>query len=470
MVTLKLEKLKTTILIFLVLISIVLTTRIWLDITTPGIFIMFENKRNAADEKEIISFNNMSLIKPGKMIVNNNGKHSLIFNDYETGPIFNRLMEEVLDSLILLAAEEGTVSYDILSMDSIGKIRSGSNVEIIFPFSYDIQTISSLLKISPEKYSDIDKIDTIIMSFDSNLLYIIDKEENSIYKMNNKKFHSDLKFLSDMLNKLSTYSYVFLNEVDPIKYGEDVLIPVCNSPYKLPKLLAKSEVEDNNSKNIAADFFDVDLNSLRSIVEPNGTIIYTDGTEKGMKIDNKGLIEYVSYSNSEKQNKLNLSIDEQINVGTNFINTYLGFPKDTYISSIESAEDNACTIRYNYTYEGLPIINEHLEFKSPMEIEIVDGRVKKFKRLIRHIKETEEIKNIKNPLDIIDVLYKRLSEKNIEIDHVLIKDIYLAYMEFEQSNDIFMLPVWVIHLTTDKENEGEYMMNAETGVILWEPY
>ena len=308
------------------------------------------------------------------------------------------------------------------------------------------------------------------MSYDSNLFYIMDKTMGNIYEFNSEELKSNIKLILDMINRSQTYSYVFLNEVDSSKYGEDVFIPIYSSSFKLPKLSAKSEIENNNSENIAANFFDIEVSSLRSIVEPSGTVIYTDGAEKGMKIDKNGLIEYVCYSNSIKPQKSVLSIDDLVNIGTDFIKTHLGFPGDAYISSIENIKDESCVIKYNYRYEGLPVINDNFELSNPIEIEIKDGKVKRFKRLIRNINKTDEMKDIKNPLDIIDILYKRLYDKNIDTDEILIKDTYLSYLEYGYGSDIYMLPVWVVHVITGQENEGKYIMNAESGVILSEPY
>lgn len=159
-----------------------------------------------------------------------------------------------------------------------------------------------------------------------------------------------------------------------------------------------------------------------------------------------------------------------VNMATDFINKHIGFPNDAYISSVESTKDEQCIIRYDYRHEGILIINDNPELNNPMEIEISDGKVKSFKRLIRHIDEADEIKNIKNPLDIIDILYKRLSEKNIDLDEVEIMDIYLSYLGYGHEDNIYMLPVWVLHVAANEGREGKFMMNAESGVILSEPY
>ena len=465
----KLERIKTAILIFLVLISVILTTRIWLDLTTPGIFIMFKNRNIKKVQNTNNEFDNTSLIKPEKMIINNNGKHTLIFNDRDKSTIYNRITEEAISLIKNMLSSKNTVYSETLAYEFLNKLRSGSNVEVIFPFSYDTKLLSGLLGLDKTEQKDVKNIDSIIISFDNNLFYITDKNLESIHKYSFFEPKSNMKFLLDLVNKSQTYSYVFLNEIDPEKYSQDVLIPVYSSVFGLPKLTAKNEV-DGNSKNIAADFFGIDVSSLRSIVETDGTVVYTDGSEKGMKIQKDGFIEYINYSSSLRPQKLVLSTYDMVNMATDFINKHIGFPNDAYISSVESTKDEQCIIRYDYRHEGILMINDNPELNNPMEIEISDGKVKSFKRLIRHIDEADEIKNIKNPLDIIDILYKRLSEKNIDLDEVKIMDIYLSYLGYGHEDNIYMLPVWVLHVAANEGREGKFMMNAESGVILSEPY
>ena len=470
MVILKLEKFKTVLLTCLVLISIILTTRIWLDISIEGIFIMLKNKNDVNVQRADYEFDNSSLIKPEKMMINNNGKHTLIFNDRDKSTIYSRITEEALALLKNMLSLKDTVYLETLSLEFLNKLRSGSNVEIVFPFSYESKLLAGLLGLDKTEQKEVKSIDSIIISFDNDLFYITDKETDSIYKFSFFERKSNIRFLLDLINKSQTYSYLFLNEVDSAKYGEDVFIPVYSSAFKLPKLVVKNEIESGKSKDIASDFFGIETESLRSIIETDGTVIYTDGSEKGMKIQKEGFIEYINYSGSLKPQRLVLSNHDMVNIATDFIKKHIGFPNDAYISSIECVKDEHCLIRYKYRYDGLPIISDNPELKSLMEIEIFEGKVKSFKRLVRKIDESDEMKSIRNPMDVIDILYKRLYEKNIDSDEVLIKDINLAYLEYGQGDNMYMLPVWVMNVIASEGKEGEFIMNAESGVILSEPY
>lgn len=472
---LKLEKFKTIVLSFLVLISIILTTRIWLDISIEGIFIMPQNNEAARIDKVSNQFDIMSLIKPEKLILNDNGKHTLLFNDTEIGSIYDRIISDANNMLKFVLGSKESIQYEKHTLEYLDKLRLERNVEIDFPFSYDTKLLASILGVNKREWEDIKSIDSILVAFDSNVFYIVDKSGNSIHEFDSIGLKSGIRFMVDMLNSSDQYSYIFLSGVDKKKYGENVLIPIYTSPYKLPKLSAVSEIEHNGAEEIAANFFDIDMSLSRSFVDPSGTIIYTDGVDRGVKIDKSGLIEYVSYSYETKAQKLGLALEDFVRIATDFINNHLGFPKDTFISSIESVIKDekleSCIIKYDYRYEGIPIINDNLEMENPIEIEIVGGQIKRFKRLIRDVRKTDEIRDVKTPLDIIDIIYKRLCEdKNVCADDILINDIYLSYFEYGYGSNISMIPVWVVHVEAGQEKDGKYIMNAESGVILSEPY
>lgn len=459
----------------MVLISIVLTTRIWLDISIEGIFIIPKNNKATKVEEPNSHFDKASLIKPEKLILNNSGKHTLIFNDASVGSIYARITSDVKEMLKSILGSKLAIEYEKHPLEYLNKLRLGGNVEIDLPFSYDTRLLAGLLGVNKVELDDIKSIDSIFVAFDNNIFYIVDNNRGSIYEFKSEELKSNIRFMADMLNSSDTYSYIFLNNVDPEKYGENVLIPIFTSPYRLPKLSAISEVEYDGAEKIADYFFDVDITSLRSIVEPAGTIIYTYKAENGLRIDKNGLIEYVNYSYQTNPQKTAWTLEDAVNIAADFINSHLGFPKDAYISSIEPVFVNerfeSCIIRYNYRYEGIPIINDSLDMDNPMEIEIVGGEVKRFKRLVRNIKATEEMKDIKNPLDVVDIIYKRLcQDKNMSADDILIKDIYLSYFEYDHGGNISMIPVWVVHVEAGQKRTGKYIMNAESGVILSEPY
>lgn len=476
MVILRLEKFKTIILFCLVLISIILTTRIWLDISIEGIFIMPKNRETSAVEKLNSQYDKTSLIKPEKIILNNSGKHTLLFNDAEIGSIYDRIISDAKDMLKFILSSKQSMSYEKYSLEYLNKLRLKRNVEIDFPFSYDTKLLANLLGVNKTEWEeDIKSIDSILVAYDSNVFYIVDKTDNSIYEFDSEGLKSSIRFMVDMLNKSDLHSYIFLSAVDSQKYGEDVFIPTNTSSFRLPKLSATSETNESGAEEIANYFFDEDLTTVRSIIDPSGAIIYTDGTEKGIKIDKNGMIEYVSYSYQSKPQKVGMTLESAVSIATDFINKHLGFPKDAYISSIEPVINNgnieSCIIRYSYRYEGISIINDNLDMDNPIEIEVSDGEIKRYKRLVRDVVKTEEMKNIKNPLEIIDIVHKRLrQDKNLDSSDISIIDIYLSYFEYDYDSNISMIPVWIVHVKMDQGRVGKYIMNAESGVILSEPY
>lgn len=471
----KLEKIKTATLFCLVLISIILTTQIWLDLSIAGIFIMFEKQEEEVNELLSSDNDKASLIKPEKLILNDNGKHTLLLNETEIGVIYDRILEDTKNMLTLVLESKEGIESEKHSIDYMENLRAGRTVELEFPYPYDYKLFAGILGVAKVQWKDIKTIDTVFVGYDSNAVYIVDKVDGSIYEFRSKNLKSSIRVMVDMINRGSTYSYIFLNEVEPERYGEKVLIPVNIDSHTMARLSSSAETDVNNTESIADIFFDGDPSTLRSYVDPSGTVVYTDGDEKGIRISKEGIIEYVTYSTQSQHEKNEFTMLDAVNMATNFVSGHMGFPKDSYISSIEQVTRNnelySSIIRYNYRYEGVPVINEDISMDNPIEVEIVNGEIKRYKRDVKNIKKTGEELSIKNSVEIMDILLKRLSyDKNIDINDILINDIYLSYFEYGLGSQTSMIPVWVIEAEGDFGAKGRYILNAESGDILSEPY
>ncbi|SHJ14063.1 two-component system activity regulator YycH [Lutispora thermophila] len=472
----KLERLKSIVLFCLVAISIVLTTQIWLNISIEGIFIMSKNKEYKNNELLSSDNDKASFIKPEKLIINNNGKHTLLFNETEAGMIYDRILDDMKNMLsVVFEAKEG-MELEKRTLDYMEKLRAGRSVELQLPFAYDYKLLAGILGINNPNWQEIKKVDAVVVGYDSNNVYIVDKGDESIYEFRSKSLRSSIRVMVDMINRGKPYSYIFLNDIDSERYSDAVFIPVDIDKHSMPKLSSYSETDIYTIEDIAKYFFE-DPTTLRSIVDPSGTVIYTDGENQGIRISKSGVIEYVKYSISSKNDGGNFTALDAVNIATNFVNSHMGFPKDSYISSIEQTTINnklySCVIRYNYRYEGIPIVNDDVTMDNPIEVEIVNGQVKRYKRVVKNIKVTGSVMSVRKPLEIIDILFMRLNhDKKIEIDDIMIKDIYLSYLEYGINNPTSMIPVWVVEVQVDSSfnASGRFIMNAESGVILFEPY
>jgi len=437
---------------------------------------MSENKVDKTSELLSSDNDKASFIKPEKLIVNNNGERTLLLNETEVGMIYDRILDDAKDMLSVVFETKEGIELEKRQLDYMEKLRAGRTVELHFPFAFDYRLFAGILGINNPNWQEIKNIDAVVIGYDSNNVYIVDKADKSIYQFKSKSLKSSIRVMVDMINRGKPYSYIFLNDVDPERYSDVVFIPTDIEDRSMPKLSSYAETDINTSEDIASYFFK-DPATLRSIVDPAGTVIYTDGEKQGVRISKSGVIEYVNYSTQSRNDKISFTIMDAVNIATNFVNTHMGFPKDSYISSIEQTFINnklySCIIRYNYRYEGIPIVNDEVSMDNPIEVEIVNGEVKRYRRVVKTVKITGQDKTLKNPLEIIDILFIRLiNDKKIDIDDIMIKDIYLSYLEYGMSNPTSMIPVWIVEVQVEgsSNTEGRYIMNAESGVILSEPY
>lgn len=144
----KREKLKSATLFCLVLISVILTTQIWLDISIEGIFIMF--KKQEVNSNELLSSNNdkASLIKPEKLILNNNGKHTLLLNETEIGLIYDRILEDTKNMLAIIFESKEGIESEKHSMEFMKNLRTGRTIELEYPFAYDYRIYANMLGVA----------------------------------------------------------------------------------------------------------------------------------------------------------------------------------------------------------------------------------------------------------------------------------------------------------------------------------
>ena len=476
MIELKLERIKSAVLFCLVLISIVLTTQIWLNMPIEGIFIISKKTEETSNFLLTPNVEKASFLKPNKLIINNNGNHTLLLNKTEVSMIYERILEDTKNMLIAaLGATEG-IEIEKYECDYIQKLRAGQTIELQLPFPYDYKLFTYILGVESPKWQGIEHIDAVLVGYYNNNLYLVDKENNYIFEFKSKFLKSNVRAMVDMIYNSKPYSYIFLSEVDQERYSDNVLIPVNIADHSMWKLSAYPESYGYTPESIAAAFFkDKDPSTLRSIIDSEGNIVYTDGEKQGIRISKTGLIEYVNYQTKLESNNSKFTLFDAVNIATNFVNSNLGFPKDSYISSIEQETVNnelyRCLIRYNYRYEGIPIINDDINMDNPIEVEIVNGEVKRYRRIVKNIRITEEEKILKNPLEIIDILLMRLNRyKNIDMKDIRIEDMYMSYLEYGIDIPTSMIPVWVVEIEGDFKDAGKYILNAESGVILYEPY
>lgn len=469
MIILNTQRIKSFVLISLVIMSFVLTTRIWFNISIEGLFVMPQNSPLQAD----LIYDKENLLKPSKMVIHTGQNHTLLFNNTRDKNYYSFILNGSKDTI-----RDWLINYESYTLSTLPKvelqeIRKERAVELIFEYHIELENIRSLLNIEKDPWNDITNISSIIVSPFENKIYVIDENKENIYQFSSMQKPSILTGVITEIEKRNDFSDVFLNDYNKENlelYNDFAIVPV--SIATMPTLKVKNEIKFENKLDLeVARFFDEDSTNISSIKDKDGKIAFMDREEETVTIDAEGALEYYKYNISPNNTKY-IGVMEATEIATQYVNDHLEFTYDFYLSKVESRIQGGRTsyiMSFDYKYDGIPIITELDTGSSAIEVEILGKEVKRYKRNVRVIEDQGQTINIMNFVDIVDIVWGDLDNylnttKSESI--VVLNDLYLAYFE----RNAALIPVWVVDVRVEgKENkqyDRKYVIGAEEGVIL----
>lgn len=469
------ERFKSFALFSLVIMSFVLTTRIWFDISIEGLFVM--PSKDKTPYQLMTTYEKENLLKPNKVVVHMDENYTLLFNNQENHAYYSSILKgsnEIIKDL-LINKENYTVSN--IGIDQLQKVREGNTVELIFNAPFKLEYIKSLFNVEENLWNDVGQVTSIIISPIDNKIYIIDQSKAVIHQFTAVRMSNSLENTIAEIKLREDFAYVSLNvfnEEDFHIYGEYAIAPV--SIVSMPVLTVKREVETNiELSGKVAELFNDESDKISSISDIDGTVTFSDREEETVKVYADGVFEYYKY-NVTSDDIRNTDMVEAIDIAISYISKHFGFDGDFYLSEVESRPQggrNSYIVRFDYRYNGMPVITETESSKSAIEVEIVGQEVKRYKRNVRKIVQEVETVQIMTFDEILDMvqggLDNYLNIKNSE-SITKINDLYLAYY-----GDDELIPVWVVNVDiksniSDVEvtNQKTYIIGAEEGAILGE--
>lgn len=474
MIKLNRERFKSVLLLSLVILSFILTTRIWFDTSIEGIFVM--QRKDEQKEQNTKQYDKSELLRPHKMIVNFGEKSTIQYNNRINYEAYDKLFFEakkiIRDSIIA----SGKNDVNKLHLEELDRVRKMRGIDLIFNSPLEVEAVFRLLDIDiSSTYIGAEYIDEIVVAINYEKLYIIDASQSALFELNADKVQNNLDYIISSVEKLPSTTGMFLNKFQPAElYGRNVVVPAKLMRKEFPVLSSEKELlaAVGIPKSIAA-FFNDDVSSLSIIKNTDGTKVYTDRENRIVNVYINGTLEYVDYD-VQPAGVNSVNARDAVDISTEFISKHFDFPQYCYISDIvKSMQGDKYIIRYRYMYEGLPIVLDSRLNNDTIEIEIVDNKVRRYKRAVRVIKEEIEAKQVLDSIDILDILLgesvRTLSGEKI----TRFNDLYLAYYERSYQDRITYIPVWVADVEVESLEEEtalkqkkRYIINAETGIIL----
>ncbi len=468
----KRERLKSISLLFLVILSLVLTTRIWFYTSIEGIFIVPGNKTTKPDYNA--EYDKSDLLKPHKLIVGFGGSNTIQYDNEGDRDTYNKIFKEakrVIRTAILVNTKE---SVRKLPREELDSIRDARGVSFIFNIPLEAEAVYKLMNISSYPEIGIKSINEVIVARSLNKVYLYDALQDSLYEFRSEGIQNNLDFMITGLEKQPTVPCLYLDRIQPGMYGKNAVVPSKIIGKGLPVLSGEKElaVREGIIPDDIANFFSGEITSLSILKNMDGTIVYTNREGQVVKLYTNGMLEYINFD-PQPASGGTINVRNAIEISTEFVSRHFGFPDSgCYVSDIiESVKGDKYIIRYRYSYEGLPIVPASGLNGDSIEVEIVGDEVKRYKRLIRNFSGELGYKQVMDPIDVLDILLDKKLEILSGEKVKTVNDIYLAYYERYGQNIITYVPVWVADVTAERLEKGtvsnqHYIINAETGIIL----
>lgn len=427
------EKIKTLILIMLVITSVFFTSKTWIEVdysneTPNGGDFLFDNNSGI-----------MEVIAPDRIAVHLKGDKILVMNPSDKH--YQEIWATLLKSSVKSIAEGDKTDFVSINKIVWESQKKEQSLELIFKTPFDLGFWNKAFNSKKKTLPQI-RLSRLLVSLDMpNTVLLFDDGTDSYYKISKDSINP---IKENLFNDIANSDE--LNEF--IELPTDTLGLVLETGIYVPKNpLTISDVtvvkEDIKPDGLVKDFFS-DMSVVRKIEEKDGARIYTDG-QKGFRIYPSGAVEF----NHAITAKGDYSDDlfDAVRLGYNFLITYGGLPAGSYLDKAGQLEHDPKSniFTYDYRYEGIPVLGE----RNAIEIVIAQGEVKNYYRNLEHpvapISDQQSLSI--SPFNALDTAASNLRFLiGAQEDKHKVKDVYQAYYRLDEGWEYIISPVWVVEL------------------------
>lgn len=456
-------KIKNIILVAMVLVCIYLSSNVWLKLPD-----FLKYNADADDKKPVeIVADIWNVVRPIKNVIKYKENYTITYADEQD--IWGKTVYVIHDAFDNL--NNLTVNESAAFPSQYIKLDFNSNIPVeIFTehMKIDNNNIKTKIKSVKNVIIDLENTDTIYIYNGENTVKIegssIDTQEiTSLVKQHD--FSNDIQ-------------YAFNQKIK----DKIIQVPIPQEKTARNPVFVRSELDvfDTEQINkIAKDYFKSNYDYVRKSVEISGNLVYMYRTEKILKINSEGLLDFYD-TTAELGNSSD--VYESLVSAVNFTEEFLGFPEDGYLSNIESIEyEGNFGYRYTFSYKILerPILFSKVRQNLALQIDVFGDSVISYKRFIREIDESQSGKMSEiQILPAMEVIERNLSDdsdlpgpgeipelKPLKQDMLEeISNIYLGYFDLSRiSREQNLRVVWVI-----EAKDKSYIFNAITGALIEE--
>lgn len=456
------QQIKNFTLTLMVILCIYLSSKIWFKLP-EFLEYNFEKEDDINNSQYNIAENIWNIVTPYKSIVKYKENFTILYVDKDD--LWGKLLKNLKISL------EDYNNSEVLLTKEIPE----NYVNYVFENSIPCEFFTENMSISNKEVTEkIKKIKNIFVDLDDiNSLYI--NNEDEVLKITNKKIETQQIFYSIIqmdFDKFAKYSF------DEIIDQDELNISVPIEKTATSPIIVQSELdvlEKDEIDKIAKGYFKNTYEYVRKHVEINGKLVYMYRTEKVLKINEEGLLEFYDSSVEESDSR---DLYKSFLSAFKFVKSFLGFPEECFLSEIQEIQDGQKQgYRFIFSYKILdrPILFSKIRDNSCIQIDVIGEKVVSYTRFVRKISE----KLVENDSEVellsaAEVIKNNIStdeDLNSDVKKILTKDmikdidnIYLAYFDLSRiAKEQLLRVVWVIEI-----KDKTYIFNAIRGALIEE--
>jgi hypothetical protein len=473
LIGLKNDKIKTIVLILLVLNSMFLTAQIWLSeklwSQDYNFFVKWENNELVQAVLKKVSWSSGQDHKgptidsyfytPQRIVVNYGSFRTVYVNGDN---LYAQYLSEISRAFEqLLRSEEGVKYQAAAATDEWFNVLKTKSIYVDLRAPYKTKLLGQFFGIKETPLSTyIKDIKELILvpgdSISNDITFYIKNFSNgSIGKFN---LNYDRTPLNNLLEKHATapsnrYKFSFEIPLDKksrftkVVVDSSILIPLDKQNLKVLK--SNNPVKSEHDIKDILKAFKYSSNSLRKYTEMDNTIVYVENYST-LKIHPDGLIEYDAIEGG-KGLKLapvppaggnNMpSFRESWDMVVKFIKGIENVNQEIQLSSAAEDQNKPGTYQFifNYFYGGLPITMslDNGKIQDAIKVEVVNGTLKSYRHYLRNYEEVKPVEVGVSMPYVLDNIYKKIDAKQ---DDITITDLFLGYEE--SSGEDTLQPRW----------------------------
>ncbi|MBR5504701.1 MAG: hypothetical protein IKV73_00130 [Clostridia bacterium] len=454
----KIERLKSILLVLLVISSIVLTVNKWFNekLWPEGYNFFSDVKKHfVQDQSATSSFDPVEeILKPAKIILNNSGNHVLYTKSSDE---YNDIFAQIKSALKLLSQSESALASDDAEWNENLKRKS---CYFSYPVEYDSGYFFYQLS---HKYSGpVTSVCEFILSKDSRVstifyMYVRDASTGVVHKYR-LTYESDVLdyFIDNAVSASDGTDYYSFelnfdseaeNSVEEhIVIDPDVLINI--SQKQILSIGEQNIFIDVASKpqiyNDILHSFGYNTSTIRRYTEPDNSMVFVEnyGT---LKLHTDGIIDYKSLNSAQGVALNGDSVYECINSCITFVNDVtgaLGLSDVLYYeisSDIKDAKSKSFILNFDYYINDCKIVfsNDVHSLNHAITVEVSDGKIISYKQICKDFFTMPYPITYPSAIDAIDML-----EAEADSYTGKISDLFMAYT-FDMEKALWN-PQWFI--------------------------